>query len=171
MKGDINNIESIESINNKINNQPKIINNKINNISNNNNIINYNLINNTNMNNNNNKNINNQNLFNLLVNNNNLGNNMNQNQNISNDNQIMYAQKQKKELITLYFRFSIGKEVYIDVEDSLLFSIVIEELKSKYLWMTKLKIKGYEYNKKPIDFYKTVKENGLKNDSKLDVIE
>ena len=126
MKDDINNIESIESINNKINNQLKIINNKINNISNNNNIINYNLINNTNMNNNNNKNINNQNLFNLLVNNNNLNNNINKN--ISNDNQITYTQKKNKELITLYFKFNIGKEIYIDVEESLLFSMVIEEL-------------------------------------------
>ena len=39
------------------------------------------------------------------------------------------------------------------------------------MWIANFKIKGYEYNKKPIDFNKTVKENGLKNDSKLDVIE
>ena len=187
--GNYINIVMNNNINN--NNYNNIMNNDMNNIMNNNgmnkgmnNIINniqYNNYNNFHVNNNNiyfsmnnlNNNINNSmnkmnnninNNINYSINNNmNEFNNMNIMNNINNDDD-------KDEEITLYFMCN-EKEMYLDVKNTLIFNKVIEELNNKYLWLKYYNISSYLYNGSKIDINKTVKENKLRNNSIIQLIE
>ena len=73
--------------------------------------------------------------------------------------------------ITLYFEFSNGKQIYLDVNDTLKFEEVIEKLKNKYDWLNNIEIKDFLFNGKHISRSKTVKANGLVDSSKIIVIE
>ena len=73
--------------------------------------------------------------------------------------------------ITLFFYFSNGKELYIDVKESDSFSEVIKQLIDKYVWLKDIKILNYQFNGAIIDLAKTVKEIGLKDNSQINIIE
>ena len=59
----------------------------------------------------------------------------------------------------------------LDLTDIIEFNKVIEQLHSKYLWLKNLKIIGFKYNGKQISKNKTVKENGLNNNSTIIIFE
>ena len=73
--------------------------------------------------------------------------------------------------IVLYFIFTNGKELFLDVKESFYFRDVIKELFNKYLWLKYMDINDYKYNGVNILMDKTVKENGLKDNSYIDIIE
>ena len=72
-------------------------------------------------------------------------------------------------IITLNFILK-GKELFIDVNISLTFEKVIQQLYSKYSWVKQVKIKGFEFNNNLLA-NKTIKEIGLKNNSNINIIE
>ena len=88
----------------------------------------------------------------VLVNNNNINNNIN-NRNLlisnplNNNNETNSSKKDENEYV-LYFNFSNGKQLYLNINKFFIFSQVIIELKSKYSWMNVLKIKNYSFKKK-----------------------
>ena len=69
--------------------------------------------------------------------------------------------------VTLYFKFTNGKELYLNVKENDIFSNVINELYCKYSWLNNIKIKCFLYNGIPISQNKSVKENGLKDNSQI----
>ena len=74
----------------------------------------------------------------------------------------------KKTDITLYFKFSNEKELYIDVKESMKFEEVVELFSKNY----DIKRENYDFFSQKgikIDFNKTVKENGLKNEDRVNV--
>ena len=73
--------------------------------------------------------------------------------------------------INLYFLFKNEKELYLDVKESFIFEKVIEQLNEKYLWLKNIEIKEYQFNKRKIDNKKSVKENKLKDNSTIYIIE
>ena len=74
--------------------------------------------------------------------------------------------------IILFFVFENGKELYIEIEDdSLKFSEVINLLKEKYSWLNDIQIKEYVYNSEKIILEKSIKEIGLKDLSRIRIIE
>ena len=121
------------------------------------------------------------NLSNFMIQpNNKYTSNVHKNNNINlykNYNQISYNnimskknEKENKE-ITLYFKFKNGKELYLDVKENYIFQEVINQLENKYLSIKNLNIIDYRFNGKTISKTKTVEENGLKNNSYIDIIE
>ena len=86
-----------------------------------------------------------------------------------NENNINFNDDNKD--IVLYFIFKNGKELYLDVKESFYFKDVIEELFNKYLWLEYMDIIDYKYNGVIISRDKTVKENGLKDNSYIEIIE
>ena len=86
-----------------------------------------------------------------------------------NENNINFNNDNKD--IVLYFIFKNGKELYLDVKESFYFKNVIKELFNKYLWLEYMDIIGYKYNGEIISRDKTVKENGLKDNSYIEIIE
>ena len=79
--------------------------------------------------------------------------------------------KESDKEINLYFLFKNGKELYLDVKESCSFKQVIIQLNEKYLWLKNIKIKEYEFEKRKIFEEKSVKENKLKDNSTIDIIE
>ena len=73
--------------------------------------------------------------------------------------------------ITLYFCFSNQKEIYLDVKETDYFSQVKKELYNKYSWLKNINIIGFVFNGANISENKTVKENGLKDNSQILIIE
>ena len=73
--------------------------------------------------------------------------------------------------INLYFLFKNGKELYLDVKESFIFEKVIKQLNEKYLWLKNIEIKEYLFEKRKIDDKKSVKENKLKDNSTIYIIE
>ena len=74
--------------------------------------------------------------------------------------------------IVLFFIFGNGKELYIEVEDeSLKFYEVINLLKEKYYWLEEVKIKEFLFNSEKIIVEKSIKEIGLKDFSKIRIVE
>ena len=73
--------------------------------------------------------------------------------------------------INLNFKLINGKELNIEVKDSIEFNNVIELLYNKYSWLKNIKIIDFIYNKKQISKNKTVKENGLYNNSIIIIVE
>lgn len=92
-----------------------------------------------------------------------------------NKNNIINNEDEKE--ITLYFIFQNGKELYLDVKNSMTFSEVIDKLKEKYLWLEdNIKIKEYKFKGKIIYENKKVKTKnvkniGLKDESHIYIIE
>ena len=149
-------------------------NNNINNqrIDNNNNFINNNnqMNNNMNINFNNYNNINN--FYNNNINNNNISNDNIWNRNNENrydtDNNDIFDNKNE---IVLYFEFENGKELYINVDESMSFKKAIDLLYDKYSWIKNVNIKDFIYNKRKLDLNKSIKENGLKDNANIRIIE
>ena len=83
----------------------------------------------------------------------------------------IHENKENETKINLYFKLTNGKELNIEVKESIEFNKVIEQLHSKYLWLKNLKIIGFKYNGKQISKNKTVKENGLNNNSTILIFE
>ena len=83
----------------------------------------------------------------------------------------IHENKENETKINLYFKLTNGKELNIEVKESIEFNKVIEQLHSKYLWLKNLKIIGFKYNGKQISKNKTVKENGLNNNSTIIIFE
>ena len=73
--------------------------------------------------------------------------------------------------ITLYFQFSNGKELYLNVKESDYFNHVKKELYNKYSWLKNINIIGFIFNGVNISENKTVKENGLIDNSQILMIE
>ena len=73
--------------------------------------------------------------------------------------------------ITLYFCFSNQKEIYLDVKETDYFSQVKKELYNKYSCLKNINIIGFVFNGANISENKTVKENGLKDNSQILIIE
>ena len=78
---------------------------------------------------------------------------------------------ESKNMIVLNFSFENGKELYLYVDESLNFSEVVQLLHQKYLWINNIKIKEYIFNHNKIILNKTIKENGLRNNSMIKIIE
>ena len=93
-----------------------------------------------------------------------------ENQNV-NTNIINHEKKTEDKYITLYFKFSNGKELYLDVKNIKTFSEVINELKYKYSWLQNIKIKNFLFKEKPIFPNKSLKEIGLEDNSTIYIIE
>ena len=117
----------------------------------------------------------NYNFKNNIINYYNLGiinKNINDIQNMNNQNNydssnIKNNEENNKE-ITLIFELSeSGKVLYLDTKESFSFKNIIEELKKKYLWLKDVEIIDYTLNGIKISENKTVKENGLTNDSTI----
>ena len=106
----------------------------------------------------------------ININNNSNNNNLPVSNPVNNINDPNTSKKDENEYV-LYFNFSNGKQLYLNVNKFLVFSQVIIELKSKYSWMNALKIKNYTFKKKTLDYNKTVKDNGLSDLSEIDIIE
>jgi len=166
-----NNLPYNNLINNNMNNNiNKVMNNNFNQMNNNGK---FNNVNNVNL-----KNGNNNNKIIKINSNNNSNNkingkspyNKNKNGNINTlpFNKNIGLIKDKKindKNITLLFKFSNEKELYLDVKESDSFEEVIKELIYKYDWVKNIKIVNYTFNGKKIDLKKTVKENGLRDNS------
>ena len=133
---------------------------------------------------NNSNNNNNQNNFNNgnQINNNNQNNFNNNNDNIneanSNENSSENLEEQTnnfteiaRDKITLYFDFKNGKQIYLDVKKEIKFDEAIKQLMEKYEWLKKIKIKMFIHRKNVVDVNKTVDENGIKDSSKISIIE
>ena len=84
---------------------------------------------------------------------------------------VMNAFNSNDKNITLYFNFSNGKELYLDVKETDYFSEVKNELYNKYSWLSNINIIGFLFNGVKISEDKTVKENGLKDNSQIMMIE
>ena len=75
----------------------------------------------------------------------------------------------KKSGFTLYFKFPNEKEFYIDVSENMKFEEVVNLFFKNYKFLIK---ENYDYinqNGTKIDFNKTIKENGLKNEEHINV--
>ena len=92
----------------------------------------------------------------------------NQNKEISNNNNISNKEEDKE--INLIFHI-INKELNLDVKENTKFKKVIKQLYSKYLWLNNIDIIDYMFNEKSIEKEKTVKENGLKDNSNIELLE
>ena len=92
----------------------------------------------------------------------------NQNKEISNNFNISNMEDDKE--INLIF-LVINKELNLDVKENSIFNKVIEQLYSKYLWLDNINIIDYKFNGKSIEKEKTVKENGLKDNSNIELVE
>ena len=108
----------------------------------------------------------NHNIFQQYLENNNLYKNDN------NTEKIKINKDSEDKQIILFFVFENGKELYIEIEDdSLKFSEVINLLKEKYSWLNDIQIKEYVYNSEKIILEKSIKEIGLKDLSRIRIIE
>ena len=87
------------------------------------------------------------------------------------NNNIDNYSNSTKDNITLLFKFSNGKDLYLDVEENITFNEVIKELKKKYLWLNDIKIKNFFFNGKIIPTQKTLKEIGIKDGSLIIISE
>ena len=92
----------------------------------------------------------------------------NQNKEISNNFNISNKEEDKE--INLIF-LVINKELNLDVKENIIFNKVIKQLYSKYLWLDNINIIDYKFNGKSIEKEKTVKENGLKDNSNIELVE
>ena len=103
--------------------------------------------------------------YNNETENNNLNCNRKNNYNLDKNN--IYNENK---IITLYFIFECGRQLYIKVNESLIFSQVIKLLEDKYFNNKNIQSKEFIYNKNKIDLNKTVKENGLEENSNIKII-
>ena len=127
---------------------------------NNNNVINNDILNN-------NMNLMNNNFAN--INNNNINSNFNNNFNFDNNN-IKLNQNDHLKNISLRFIFKeYKKEIYLDIDENELFSNAINQLEDKYQWLRRIKGKKYFFHKNEINQNKTIKENGLLNNSNISI--
>ena len=169
-----NNIQNFNPLMNNISNIPNHIQQIVDNNQNINEKANNNIMKNYN---NNNQKVNFKNNDNYIQNNNNNENNINFKDiniknNEENSNYFYIPNNRQTELITLYFHFNKDqKELFLDINDSSLFSIAITELKSKYPDIKNKKIISYLYNGNNLNINKTIKENGIKDKSKIIVLE
>lgn len=86
----------------------------------------------------------------------------------NNEIEINRINKEEKE-ISLIFDI-LGKELYLDVKAYSIFNEVIEQLINKYLWLKVENNFDFEIDGKTISKDKTVKENGLKDNSFIKII-
>ena len=97
-----------------------------------------------------------------------------ENKSINNNEKEKEEKKEKEDKedkeINLIFNI-IGKDLFLDVKESLIFSEVIRQLNEKYLWLANMDIIGYQFNGINIAKDKTVKENGLIDSSNIIIIE
>ena len=127
---------------------------------NNNNINNNNILNNS-------MNLMNNNFSNMNINN--INQNFNNNFNFNNNN-INLNQNEHFENISLHFIFKeYKKEIYLDINENELFSNAINQLEDKYQWLKRIKGKKYFFHKNEIKQNKTIKENGLENNSNISI--
>ena len=133
--------------------------------NNNSNVINnYNMPNNT-------MNLMNNNFVNMNINNINFNNNFNFNMYNNNNNNINLNQNNYLGSILLNFTFKeYKKQIYLDINENELFSNAINQLEDKYQWLRKIKGKKYYIHQHEIDQNKTIKENGLVNNSNISII-
>ena len=82
-----------------------------------------------------------------------------------NYNKTKSDDKSESNQITLYFHFSNGKPLYLDINPNIYFKDVVKELYSKYLWLNSIVIICYIFEGKEISFDKKVQEIGLKDNS------
>lgn len=73
--------------------------------------------------------------------------------------------------ISLYFLFKNRKELYLDAKESFSFEQVINQLNEKYLWLKNIEIKEYQFENRKISDKKSLKQNGLKDNSTIYIIE
>jgi len=95
--------------------------------------------------------------------NNNIINNQESVNNFKNESQT----NSKNNIITLYFNFNNTKELYLDTNDSEIFEIILDEFYNKY----NIKIKNIMFNKQKINFKKTPRFYGMKNGTKIKVVD
>ena len=76
----------------------------------------------------------------------------------------------KAKEINLIFHI-IDKELFLDAKESMIFNEVIRQLKEKYIWLESMNINNYQYNGININNEKSVKENDLKDNADIIIIE
>lgn len=76
----------------------------------------------------------------------------------------------KAKEINLIFHI-IDKELFLDAKESMIFNEVIRQLKEKYIWLESMNINNYQYNEIKINIEKSVKENNLKDNADIIIIE
>ena len=101
------------------------------------------------------------------MNNNNINNsfeNIDENQQ---ENQINLEEYDKQ--FTLYFT-TLDKEIYLNTEPTTPFSKILFKLKEKYEWLEQMNVKGFKYNNSLINLKTTPNQNGIGNNSKIQII-
>ena len=73
--------------------------------------------------------------------------------------------------IKIYVKFNNRKEIELIIKDSAYFKDIIENLNNSYFFTKSIKIVDFNFNGKKISKGKTLKENGLKSDDIITVIE
>lgn len=84
---------------------------------------------------------------------------------------INYENKNNKPKINLKFQTINGKDLYLEVKESIYFKSVIEELYDKYSWLKNIKIIDFKFNEEHISRSKTIKESGLNEKTTIKIIE
>ena len=140
MNHDKNNNQMSNNNNYQMNNYDKMINNTIN------------------MNNNNSNN---------YMSNAQMNSNMNNNNYMNNNNNMELNEKNGQ--ITIYFKLKNGKEIFLDTNDNYYFKDVIGQLFRKYNWIQNIEIIDFIFNEKRVKINKTLKELGIKNNSRIKI--
>lgn len=105
---------------------------------------------------------------------NNINDNQMENKNNQMNNNNLLSNKACNVLdtkITLKFYFEDGKKIEIKVKESITFQDTLNELYNRYLWLKNKAIIDFHLNGNHISKRKTLKDNGLKDNSKIMIIE
>ena len=87
------------------------------------------------------------------------------------ENGTKLSENNNQTSFTLCFIFENGKQLNIDIKnEDVIFGQVIQELNSKYVWLKNINISKFLINENIIDPNKSVKQNGIKNNSMITII-
>lgn len=83
----------------------------------------------------------------------------------------MPERKQGARKIMIYFNFRFEKkQIYLEIENNEKFGNAIIALKEKYSWLKRMRNLRFLFGSKNLDENKTLQENGLEDNSEIDII-
>ena len=83
----------------------------------------------------------------------------------------MPERKQGARKIMIYFNFRFEKkQIYLEIENNEKFGNAIIALKEKYSWLKRMRNLKFLFGSKYLDENKTLQENGLEDNSEIDII-
>ena len=83
----------------------------------------------------------------------------------------MPERKQGARKIMIYFNFRLEKkQIYLEIENNEKFGNAIIALKEKYSWLKRMRNLRFLFGSKYLDENKTLQENGLEDNSEIDII-